>query len=186
MSFALSTSPSSTATTSVKTSLLTSSSIVDGGTTSSTSQRSRSRSCMRRFVRGGLSRSCTRKSSSYVFFCFDLLDNAEDCILQLDGVISPEAAKAVRDDYKASLNAALTDVASYVPPPVRFEGAWKGMVWPASPDARQYGTGVSDTVLKEVGKASVHVPGGFVSAINAGLLSYKNNVCARHRKYIHG
>ncbi|OAX34146.1 dehydrogenase E1 and transketolase domain-containing protein 1 [Rhizopogon vinicolor AM-OR11-026] len=78
-----------------------------------------------------------------------------------DGVISPEEAKAVRDSYKASLNAALTDVASYVPPPVRFEGAWEGMVWPASPDACEDDTGVSSTVLKEVGKASVCVPPGF-------------------------
>jgi hypothetical protein len=41
-------------------------------------------------------------------------------------------------------------------------------------------------VLKEVGTASVHVPGGFVSVINAGLPPCKHNVCARHRKYIHG
>ncbi|KAG1718674.1 thiamine diphosphate-binding protein [Suillus paluster] len=78
-----------------------------------------------------------------------------------DGVISLEVARAVRDSYKASLNAALTDVASYVPPPVSFEGAWKGMVWPASPDARQEETGVSSTVLRDVGMASVRIPEGF-------------------------
>jgi len=78
-------------------------------------------------------------------------------------VISLEAAKAVRDGYKASLNTALADVVSYVPPPLKFEGAWKGMVWPASPDAREEDTGVTSAVLKDVGKASVHVPGGFVS-----------------------
>ncbi|KAG1879848.1 thiamine diphosphate-binding protein [Suillus subluteus] len=78
-----------------------------------------------------------------------------------DGVISVEAARTVRDSYKASLNTALTDVASYVPPPVTFEGAWKGMVWPASPAARQDETGVSSAVLKDVGKASVHVPEEF-------------------------
>ncbi|KAG1838453.1 thiamine diphosphate-binding protein [Suillus subalutaceus] len=78
-----------------------------------------------------------------------------------DGVISAEAARAVRDSYKASLNAALMDVASYLLPPVTFEGAWKGMVWPASPAARQDETGMSSTVLKDVGKASVHVPEEF-------------------------
>ncbi|KAG2368119.1 dehydrogenase E1 and transketolase domain-containing protein 1 [Suillus spraguei] len=78
-----------------------------------------------------------------------------------DGVISVETARAVRDNYKASLNAALTDVASYVPPPVTFEGAWKGMVWPASSAARQDKTGVSSAVLKDAGKASVHVPEEF-------------------------
>lgn len=100
-------------------------------------------------------------------------------------MISLEAAKAVRDGYKASLNTALMDVASYVPPPTRFEGAWKGMTWPASPDARQYDTGVSNTMLKEVGKASVHVPGGFVSAMRS-LCLYVHDACARRRKYIHG
>jgi probable 2-oxoglutarate dehydrogenase E1 component DHKTD1 len=46
-----------------------------------------------------------------------------------------------------------------------FEGAWKGMVWPASPAARQEETGVNSAVLSEVGKASVHVPKEFVSAV---------------------
>ncbi|KAG1828499.1 thiamine diphosphate-binding protein [Suillus variegatus] len=78
-----------------------------------------------------------------------------------DGVISVEAAQAVRDSYKAALNTALTDVTSYVPPPVSFEGAWKGMVWPASPAAREEKTGVSSAVLRDVGKASVHVPEEF-------------------------
>ncbi|KAG1729579.1 thiamine diphosphate-binding protein [Suillus lakei] len=81
--------------------------------------------------------------------------------LVLDGVISLEAARAIRDSYKASLNTALTDVASYVPPPMSFEGAWKGMVWPASPAASQEETGVSSDVLRDVGKASVHVPEEF-------------------------
>lgn len=84
---------------------------------------------------------------------------------QSDGVISVEAARAVRDSYKASLNAALNDVASYVPPPMSFEGAWKGMVWPASPAAHQEETGVSSAVLSDVGKASVHVPEEFVSVV---------------------
>lgn len=82
-------------------------------------------------------------------------------------MISIEAAQAVRDSYKAALNTALTDVTSYVPPPVSFEGAWKGMVWPASPAAREEKTGVSSAVLRDVGKASVHVPEEFVSAMHS-------------------
>jgi probable 2-oxoglutarate dehydrogenase E1 component DHKTD1 len=99
-------------------------------------------------------------SSVYVF-----KGSADSFVFQSDGVISVEAARAVRDSYKASLNAALTDVTSYVPPPVTFEGAWKGMVWPASPAARQDETGVSSAVLRDVGKASVHVPEEFVSDV---------------------
>jgi probable 2-oxoglutarate dehydrogenase E1 component DHKTD1 len=107
-------------------------------------------------------------------------------VLQSDGVISPDAAQAVRDSYKASLNTALTDVVSYVPPPPTFEGAWKGMVWPASPDARQDDTGLSSAVLKEVGEASVHIPGGFVSAMRRLHLYKHDEARARHRKYISG
>lgn len=57
-------------------------------------------------------------------------------------------------------------MASYVPPPLTFEGEWEDMVWPASEEARHNPeTGVDRTVLERVGRASIAVPEGFVSLV---------------------
>lgn len=63
-------------------------------------------------------------------------------------------------------------MASYVPPPLTFQGEWEGMVWPASKEARHNPeTGVDRTVLEGVGRASVAVPEGFVSLVPLMMIS---------------
>jgi probable 2-oxoglutarate dehydrogenase E1 component DHKTD1 len=44
-----------------------------------------------------------------------------------------------------------------------LEGQWKGVVWPASAEAAHDPvTGVDVDILKDIGRASVKVPEGFV------------------------
>lgn len=82
---------------------------------------------------------------------------------QSDGVLTPEAATQLRSDYKEYLNAELAAIDSYVPPALEHQAQWTGVVWPSSKDAQANpDTGVQEDVLKEVGKASVTVPEGFV------------------------
>ncbi|KIK77031.1 hypothetical protein PAXRUDRAFT_835129 [Paxillus rubicundulus Ve08.2h10] len=90
--------------------------------------------------------------------------------LVADGTLSQDSASSVRISYKATLNDALAVSATYVPPPVKFDGQWSttvidgtdmAMVWPGSKEARAFDTGVSTEVLRKVGKASVEVPDGF-------------------------
>ncbi|KIJ14628.1 hypothetical protein PAXINDRAFT_12464 [Paxillus involutus ATCC 200175] len=87
-----------------------------------------------------------------------------------DGTLSKDSASSVRTSYKATLNDALAASATYVPPPVKFDGQWSTtvidgtgvrMVWPGSKEARTFDTGVSSEVLRKVGKGSVEVPDGF-------------------------
>ena len=53
-----------------------------------------------------------------------------------------------------------------MPPPLKFQAEWAGMVWPASEEAmHDPETGVDKTVLERVGRASIAVPEGFVSII---------------------
>ena len=55
-------------------------------------------------------------------------------------------------------------MASYVAPPLTFQADWSGMVWPASEEAKHDPeTGVDRTIFERVGRASIAVPGGFVS-----------------------
>lgn len=79
-----------------------------------------------------------------------------------DNVLTPSDVSSVRSSYKAHLEAELAEMASYVPPPLTFEGEWQGMVWPASQEARHDPeTGVDRNVLERVGRASIAVPQGF-------------------------
>lgn len=49
--------------------------------------------------------------------------------------------------------------------------AWKHMVWPSSPAAIYAPeTGVEKDILHQVGRASVEVPGGFVSVNISGVI----------------
>ncbi|KII87937.1 hypothetical protein PLICRDRAFT_92812 [Plicaturopsis crispa FD-325 SS-3] len=91
--------------------------------------------------------------------------------LVADGVISPAEAASVRTAHKQHLESHLAQVSSYKPSASMLQGQWAGytqdgqwqaMVWPASPAAiRDPDTGVPESVLKEVGRASVGVPEGF-------------------------
>jgi len=92
--------------------------------------------------------------------------------LQAEGTLSRDAALSFRNSYKATIVEALSASASYSPPLVKLDGRWSStkidgkdakMVWPSSPEARTFDTGVGAESLKEVGKASVSVPEKFVS-----------------------
>lgn len=57
-------------------------------------------------------------------------------------------------------------MASYVPPPLKFQAKWSGMVWPASEGARHDPeTGADRIVLERVARTIIAVPEGFVSFI---------------------
>ncbi|KAL4072369.1 thiamine diphosphate-binding protein [Scleroderma yunnanense] len=84
--------------------------------------------------------------------------------------LSGDAALSLRNSYKATLTEALSLSTSYIPPLVKLEGQWSSakidgedvkLVWPGSPEARTFDTGVGAETLREVGKASVSVPGEF-------------------------
>ncbi len=77
--------------------------------------------------------------------------------------MSKESATSLRTSYKSYLNDQLSSVDSYVPKASMLEKQWKGLVWPASPEAiPDPETGVERPVLAEVGRASTVVPEGFV------------------------
>jgi len=93
--------------------------------------------------------------------------------MQSEGTLSGDAAMSLRNSYKAKLTDALSLSASYSPPLVKLEGQWGStnvdgkhmkMVWPGSPEAQTFDTGVGTDLLREVGRASVAVPEEFVSA----------------------
>ncbi|KAI5981244.1 dehydrogenase E1 and transketolase domain-containing protein 1 [Pisolithus albus] len=87
-----------------------------------------------------------------------------------EGVLQKDTAASVRSSYKEALTDALAASASYTPPPIKLERQWSAtkidgnnikMVWPGSPVAQTFDTGVDAETLKEVGRASVSVPDGF-------------------------
>ena len=95
--------------------------------------------------------------------------------IQAEGTLSKDAALSLRNSYQATLTDALSASASYSPPLVKLEGQWRStkivggketkLVWPGSPEAQTFGTGVGpESLLREVGRASVSVPVAFVSA----------------------
>ena len=78
-------------------------------------------------------------------------------------MLSPETISDVRRSYKTQLESELATTPSYVPTVSRLEEQWTGMVWPTSKDAiHDPATGVNESSLQKVGKASVAVPEGFV------------------------
>ncbi|KAI0786303.1 dehydrogenase E1 and transketolase domain-containing protein 1 [Abortiporus biennis] len=79
-----------------------------------------------------------------------------------EDILTPESASSLRSSYKTYLNEELSKAESYTPKPCMLEKQWKGLVWPASSDAiRDPETGIDNSVLKNVGKASTTVPEGF-------------------------
>ena len=92
--------------------------------------------------------------------------------MQAEGTLSKDAALSLRNSYKATIAEALSASASYSPPLAKLDGQWSSakidgedakMVWPSSPKARTFDTGVGAESLKVVGRASVSVPEKFVS-----------------------
>ena len=78
-------------------------------------------------------------------------------------MLSPETISDVRKSYKTQLESELARMPSYVPTVSRLEEQWTGMVWPTSKDAiHDPVTGVDESILQKVGKASVAVPEDFV------------------------
>ena len=95
--------------------------------------------------------------------------------MQAEGTLSKDAALSLRNLYQATLTDALFASVSYSPPLVKLEGQWSStktvgekemrLVWPGSPEAQIFDTGVGpESLLREVGRASVSVPEAFVSA----------------------
>ena len=79
--------------------------------------------------------------------------------------MSEQEISAVRNDYKAYLEAELGNVASYTPKATILQEQWTGITWPTSDKAdHNPSTGVDKDILVRVGRASVAAPGGFVSA----------------------
>lgn len=83
-------------------------------------------------------------------------------------VISKDDVSQLRTSYKAQLDSELAKADSFTPHLNVLQGKkWKGMVLPASDDATHNPeTGVPIDTLKEVARASVAVPEGFVSRFN--------------------
>ena len=95
--------------------------------------------------------------------------------IQDEGTLSKDAALSLRNSYQAKLTDALSASASYSPPLVELDGQWHStktvgereteLVWPGSPKAQTFDTGVGpESLLREVGRASVSIPEAFVSA----------------------
>lgn len=75
-----------------------------------------------------------------------------------------EEAAEVRKSYKALLEKELAAAPSFKPTVPVSNDQWRAMVWPASREARKNpDTGVSEEILRDVGKASVTISSeGFV------------------------
>ena len=89
---------------------------------------------------------------------------------QSDGFIEQDEITALRQSYKSHLDSELAIASSpsseskYKPTAGMLGGKWSGMVWPASAEAEHRPkTGVEGEKLKEIARASVDVPGDFVS-----------------------
>ncbi|KAJ3558642.1 hypothetical protein NM688_g804 [Phlebia brevispora] len=85
--------------------------------------------------------------------------------LLAEQVLTPESASAVRTSYESHLTEELAQADSYkvtledVP---ALKAQWSGMVWPGSKDAEPNpATGMDETTLRDVGRASVAIPDGF-------------------------
>lgn len=126
---------------------------------------SHSRSCTSKFVHVNQCQHYTKSNSLYVIISYLLyLSHHGRYCVQSENVISPQAAKSVRESYKAYLTEELAQSDSFKPEAQMLHKQWNGLVWPASEDAvGDPETGVDPATLVNVGKASVDVPEGFVS-----------------------
>jgi len=82
--------------------------------------------------------------------------------LMLENVMTEQEISAVRNDYKAYLEAELGNVASFVPKVSILQEHWSGITWPTNDEAdHNPATGVDNDTLISVGKASIAAPDGF-------------------------
>ena len=80
--------------------------------------------------------------------------------------MTEQEISAVRNDYKAHLEAELGNVASFVPKVSILQEHWAGITWPTNDEAdHNPATGVDNDTLIRVGKASIAAPDGFVSVM---------------------
>ncbi|TDL25298.1 dehydrogenase E1 and transketolase domain-containing protein 1 [Rickenella mellea] len=85
----------------------------------------------------------------------------EDKLLA-EKIIDHGDISSLRNSYKEYLDAELSHVVSFTPEASTLQGKWSQMVWPASTAAAgDPDTGVGIETLRDVGEASVRVPGGF-------------------------
>ena len=77
--------------------------------------------------------------------------------------MTAEEIAEVRKSHKASLEEKLAAVTSFEPTIPTPNDQWSPMVWPGSGKANNPETGVSEQILRDVGKASVTISSeGFV------------------------
>lgn len=84
--------------------------------------------------------------------------------MKADGIMTVEEIAGVRNAHKAMLEEKLAAVPSFEPAVPTPNDEWRTMVWPGSEEAMKHpDTGVSETILSDVGKASVTISSeGFV------------------------
>lgn len=97
--------------------------------------------------------------------CTSVLINSCSCLNEKnEEVIRQEEILDLRSSYKAHLGAELSKADAFVPTLNVLKDKWSGMVLPNSTEAvRDPETGAALETLKEVGRASVQVPEGFVN-----------------------
>jgi probable 2-oxoglutarate dehydrogenase E1 component DHKTD1 len=83
-------------------------------------------------------------------------------------VLDAAGISEMRTAYKDKLEEELKASETYEPVADHLQNQWSEMVWPGAEDAiRDPETGVGEDTLKQVAKASVAVPTGFVSGMSA-------------------
>jgi probable 2-oxoglutarate dehydrogenase E1 component DHKTD1 len=85
-----------------------------------------------------------------------------------DAILTKETIEQYRASHKSYLEGELAKTDSFKPKDTTLQGQWAGMVWPSSTTAVQENkvdwnpdTGVSESELTRVAKASVELPGKF-------------------------
>lgn len=82
-------------------------------------------------------------------------------------MLSAEDVSDVRNSYKSYLESELAKAPSFVPTTSMLKEQWNGIVWPNSKESSHCPeTGVEESILERVGKASVAMPEGFVRAMD--------------------
>jgi 2-oxoglutarate dehydrogenase complex dehydrogenase (E1) component-like enzyme len=120
---------------------------------------------MRKLAPGAPFHSSTRSGSSYADPITLPYLQLSYVFFQTEEVLDRTKIAAIRTAHKSGLETALSRVSAYVPSASMLEKQWAGMVWPTSATAeRNPATGVEQELLKDVGRASVNIPEGFVSA----------------------
>lgn len=84
--------------------------------------------------------------------------------MKTDEIMTAEEVAEVRKAHKALLEEKLAAVSSFEPAVPTPNDQWSQMVWPGSSKTQNPDTGVTEQILRDVGKASVTISSeGFVS-----------------------